>query len=189
MLLRSGVPTRPNRVTWFVWTIVGAMLLASYRAAGATSTLWVPAALVVGTFSIALLSLKFGQGGWRPVDVVCCIGAAVGFLLWRFLASPEAALFSMIGTDFVGLVPTLVKSYREPQGEHRLAWSIAWAGSLLNVCAIGTWEMAVASYPLYLFVGNSAVLLLLVRPGERRRANPISLVSATDRPERARAFR
>ena len=33
--------TKPNRATWWIWTTNGLILLASYYASGAESTVWV----------------------------------------------------------------------------------------------------------------------------------------------------
>src|SRR5690242_18066463 len=40
--------TRPNRATWWIWTVVGAMLSASYYASGSPHAIWVPLSYVVG---------------------------------------------------------------------------------------------------------------------------------------------
>ena len=40
--------TRPNRATWFVLTIVGFLIVASYYASGARETIWIPVSYAVG---------------------------------------------------------------------------------------------------------------------------------------------
>src|SRR5207248_2703381 len=56
--------TRPNRATWWIWAVVGAMLCASSYASGARHALWVPLSYVIGPLATALLALKYGEGGW-----------------------------------------------------------------------------------------------------------------------------
>src|SRR5690242_6850853 len=56
--------TVPNRATWIIWTVVGGMLCASYYAAVARGSIWVPVGYVVGPLVTALLALRYGEGGW-----------------------------------------------------------------------------------------------------------------------------
>src|SRR5262249_40191028 len=68
---------RPTRATWWIWRVVGATLCASAFAAGAGESIWVPVSYVVGPFTVALLSLPGGEGGFSRLDRVCLAGAAV----------------------------------------------------------------------------------------------------------------
>ena len=63
--------TRPNRATWWIWTLVGGMLCASYAASGAQHSIWVPVSYVVGPFITAILSIKYGEGGASRFDRTC----------------------------------------------------------------------------------------------------------------------
>ncbi len=72
---------RPNRASWIIWLIVGFVLLASYKEAGATDALWVSMANVITLGVIVLLSLKYGEGGFGVFDLTCLTAAAFGLLL------------------------------------------------------------------------------------------------------------
>src|SRR5688572_11025851 len=67
--------TKPNRATWWIWTVVGFMLGASYYSSGANNTIWVPVSYIVGPLVTALLSIKYGEGGWNRFDKGCLLGA------------------------------------------------------------------------------------------------------------------
>src|ERR1700730_15252856 len=74
--------TRPNRATWWIWTMVGAMLCASYYASGARHTIWVPISYVVGPLVTALLSVKYGEGGSGRFDRFCLGSTLLSLLAW-----------------------------------------------------------------------------------------------------------
>jgi hypothetical protein len=80
--------------------MVGVMIAFSYRAAGAESTIWVPISYVIGPFGTALLSIKFGEGGWTQLDRACLLGVGIGLILWGVVRSPDLTLGLNIGIDF-----------------------------------------------------------------------------------------
>ena len=61
----------------------------------------------------------------------------------------------------MGFIPTYKKAYLKPKSESRLAWIISSAATLLNLLAVNSWQLNIALYPVYLFVFNTAVLVLL----------------------------
>jgi hypothetical protein len=150
---------RPNRATWIIWTAVGVSLLASYAATGARDTVWVAAANAVAFLSVLLLSIKYGVGGWSGFDAACLAGAAFGFGLWWWFASPLPTLFSGLFIDLVGALPTIKKIWREPDSEDLTAWILFFVANAINILAIEDWGVVVASYPVYM---TSITLFLVV---------------------------
>ncbi|MDO8519474.1 MAG: hypothetical protein Q7T11_04865, partial [Deltaproteobacteria bacterium] len=96
-------------------------------------------------------------------DALCLSAAGIGLLLWWVFNSPLPALYLSMAIDFVGALPTLKKSYLDPQSEDRLTWILFWAANTLNLFAIQQWTLAMAAYPLYLFFISGAILFLLLK--------------------------
>jgi len=156
--------TKPNRASWWIWTVVGFMLGASYYSSGADHTIWVPVSYIIGPFVIAILSLKYGEGGWTRFDRTCVIGAGVSALLWWLLSSPLVALCINIVIDAMGALPTIRKAYRVPEGEDRTAWILFSIANTVNLLAIEEWTFAIVSYPIYMFLTAGLIALLVLRP-------------------------
>jgi len=155
---------RPNRATWIIWTAVGISILLSYSAAGAKETVWVAAANLAAFGLVLILSFKYGEGGWNLFDAVCLGGAAFGFALWWWFQSPLPTLYSGIFVDLIGALPTLRKSYYDPKSEDLLAWVLFFVANALNLLAIREWNLAIASYPVYMsFITFLVMAILLVR--------------------------
>lgn len=155
---------RPNRATWIIWSAVGVSLLASYVAAGARETVWVTAANLAAFVFILILSAKYGVGGWTVFDGLCLFGAAFGFVLWWWFDSPLPTLYSGLFVDFVGALPTIRKSWVQPESEDLLTWVLFVAANALNLFALREWNLVMASYPVYMvFISGLMVAVLVLR--------------------------
>src|SRR3990167_692022 len=134
--------TKPNRATWWVLTLM-----------------------------IAILSIKYGEGKWERLDRVCLFGSVGSFLVWMILRSPFYALAVNVFIDFLALIPTVVKSYLRPWAEDKLAWTLTFVASVLNIFALESWDIAISLYPVYLLLINTIVALCLWRPCGRLSLN------------------
>jgi len=153
--------TSPNRATWFIWAFVSFIMLISYYLSWARNTIWLPLGYAVGSSMIAILSIRYGEGGWTIFDRSCLIGVGLSIALGFMLKSPQVVLFSNILNDFFGMLPTIKKSYLRPQYENKLAWIMFFAGSAANIIAIDNWNFSIATYPIFLFCEIGIVVGLL----------------------------
>jgi hypothetical protein len=160
--------TRPNRATWWIWSMVGVIIALSYRAAGAGATIWVPISYVIGPVITSLFAIKFGEGGWTKLDRICLVGVGIGLILWVLYRSPDLTLGLNIGIDFLGALPTIHKSIHHPEGEDRLAWFLFAIANVLNLLAIDLWVWQIVIYPIYMFLVCTTIFWLLWR-GRRKR--------------------
>lgn len=164
--------TVPNRATWWIWTVVGATQCASYYAAGARDSIWVPIGYVLGPLATALLALRRGEGGWGRFDRACLAGAAGAVGLWWLSGSPLVALLASVGVDAAGALPTLRKTFAEPWTEDGPTWTIFLLANALNLAALDDWSLGGAAYPLYLFGVSLAMVALVYRRGWASGAAP-----------------
>lgn len=156
--------TKPNRATWWILTLVGVMIATSYYAGGARDTMWVAVSYIAGPLIIAILSLWYGEGKWETLDKICLTGAIISAIIWYFSSSALIVLSINLLMDFLGLIPTIKKSYLRPMGEDKIAWTMESFAGTLNMFAIETFTFAIVLYPLYILIINLFVTLLLYRP-------------------------
>ena len=156
--------TKPNRATWWIWTTNGLILLASYYASGAESTVWVAVGYFVGSLLTAVLALRYGEGGWSSFDRSCLLGAASGLLFWWMFNSSIVALVTTLFVDFAGALPTIRKAYRAPETEDRVAWGLFILGNTVNLLAVEAWSFGIAVYPVYMFLASGTIAALVLRP-------------------------
>lgn len=156
--------TSPNRASWSIWASLGIVLAVSNYSAGARETMWLLTAYAVCQITIAVLSLKYGEGGWNAFDGTCLLGAVISIVLWRLFNSPLIAITISIAIDSLGALPTIKKSYLQPETEDLFSWIMFWTAGTLNVCALSKWSVELAAQPVYLFTFNSIVVSLLLIP-------------------------
>ena len=155
--------TKPSRVTWFIWAMLGTILATSYYYSGARTTLWLPAVEAISYITIAILSIKYGVGGWTTIDKIALIGAASSALLWYLSGSPVITLIAALIIDFMAAAPTIYKSFKDPETEDRTAWVLTVIGSIMNFIAINEWSLSIAIYPVYMLTMNGFITILLFR--------------------------
>lgn len=162
--------TKPNRATWWIWTFVGILLGSSYYSVGAHHTIWVPVSYVLGPLVTALLSLRYGVGGWTRLDLTCMVGAGASALLWWHLRSSLSILAINLIIDLLGALPTLRKTYLDPTGEDPLAWTLFLVGNSLNLLAIEKWTLPLTLYPVYMFTPSGLMVLVIFWPRKATKA-------------------
>lgn len=157
--------TRPSRSSWFIWAANSTIIALSYRQAGADFAFIMPIGLAFGAMIIALLSIKYGLGGWSRLDKCCLLGAALGLMAWGLSNDPMAALLINIGVNLAGTLPTVRKAYLLPETESRPAWFLFYLGTVVNLIAIREWSFSMAVYPVYMVLIIGLVThLVLGRP-------------------------
>jgi hypothetical protein len=157
--------TKPNRVTWWILTFIGLMIASSYYFTGGRATMWIALSYVLGPLITAILSLKYGEGTRLELMDKWCLAVAIGSVaIWYVSQSAILALFINIFLDFVGILPTIKKSYFRPEGEDRMAWTIESLATIINLFAIERAVFIIAFYPVYLFAINGVVTVLLYKP-------------------------
>ncbi len=160
--------SRPHFVTWFLWTILGALSAASYAASGAPGpTLIVPVIYVFGPLLTALLAYRYGDLGYNRFDLSCFFAGLSGILLWLLTDNPKLTLYLLLLIDFFGALPTLKKVAFDPHSENLPAWSLFAIGGAVNLLTIPAGSLSenfvIAAYPIYLFFITSLVTLLSLR--------------------------
>lgn len=156
--------TIPNQTTWLILTVVGILIAASYYSVGARDTIWVPVAYILGPLITFILSLKYGVKSWSLFDKTCLILSAVSILVWLLSGNPLFTLLINIFIDFLGILPTVRKTYMDPISEDLLTWILVTIESILNLLAISEWNFSIYIYPIYMLFFNSLIMLLILLP-------------------------
>lgn len=153
--------TRPNRASWFIWAFAEGLTFASYGAAGADATLYIAAAYMTGTFTVACLALRNGQGGAGVLDMLCLFGAAISLIPWLVYGSAELALYMIIFVDALAIFPTLLKSIQDPESEDKSYWLLMLLAAAVNLLAVHTWAPSISAFPIYCLIGSGAIVTAL----------------------------
>ncbi|HSW79979.1 MAG TPA: hypothetical protein VLG47_04340 [Candidatus Saccharimonadales bacterium] len=156
--------TKPHRSAFLIWTVLGTIAFLTQAANGATWSLLLTAADTLVTLAIFLFAIKYGTGGYSKRDIGALLLAGIGLIIWYFTKQPMTALLITIGVDAIGAVLTIIKTYEDPQSETFSSWLLASLGGLFAALAVGELSFALLVYPLYIFIANGAVdVVILIR--------------------------
>lgn len=161
---------RPQRMSWFIWTVILALGLWSYVASGGEDSAW----LIVGDLAVTAVVFGFslwrGSGGGSRLDLVCLGIAIVGITVWQMTGESIIGVSGAMLADAVAMMPTLTKALREPMSESASTFAFSASASVCGILAVGSWNLPVLSYPAYLFIANfTTALTILVGQYQVRR--------------------
>ena len=150
--------TKPERGSWFIWTVLGFIAFFSQLSKGATDSLWLTGGQTVAVFIIFLLSFKYGYGGLGRRDVKALIGAGIGLILWYLTREATFALLFVILVDSIGTLLTLLKSYKDPESETLSTWVLSGTSGIFGMLAVGSFNLILLAYPLYIILANYVIV-------------------------------
>lgn len=112
-VLRSD--TRPNLVTWFLWTLAPMIVFAAQLRSGVCSVALFT--LMVGLCPLAVLVAGLKKGNFRPTkfDLACGGMSLLALMLWQLTGSGLVAVGLSIVADGAAATPTITKAYRDPR--------------------------------------------------------------------------
>jgi hypothetical protein len=156
--------TRPQRVSWAVWAVIGVLGYGTASAGGAGAGAYVAGVYMVAciaTFAVSLAP-RYGKPGGARYDWPLGAIAIAGLVLWRSGALPDDAGAALaVGCDGIALWPTMRGALQAPRSESRGAWTADVVGNTMAVGALNSHAFASAAYPVYLLVATAVIAGIL----------------------------
>lgn len=156
--------TKPERASWFIWLVLGGIAFASQLAKGATDSLWFVGTSTAAVLIVALLSVRYGVGGFTRRDGVALAIAGSGLVVWYFTDEAVYALFIVIAVDAIGSLLTFLKACRDPETETVSAWFLSGTAGFFALLAVGSWNPILLAYPAYIMTANYLIVGALLWP-------------------------
>jgi len=162
---------QPNRITWILWSIapmIGFFAQLSQH---------------VGLQSILTFSIGFGpllvlaasfinrKSYWQltAFDYLCGSISLLALVLWVLTGQGMVALILSIIADLSAAVPTIKKSYLEPESESGVPFLLGALAALITLLTIKTWTVSESAFGVYVFLSDSLIAALVLLPTVRLR--------------------
>ena len=153
--------TRPHRGTWLIWGVLAIVVCLSQYADGASWSLVMAGVQAVLTSVIFGLSIRWGEGGLSPAEMVMIAIAGAGVAGWILADEPLVATACVVAADLIGAAMMVPKTYRDPESETLVTFAFASLGGALAAGAVGAVDVSLLLYPVYYCVINGAIALLI----------------------------
>ena len=161
---------QPNKVSWFLWTLAPLIAFAAEikQGVGIQSIMtfsvgFVPLVIFIASFFNRKSFWKLAR-----LDFSCGLLSLLGLLFWYLTQSGNIAIFFSILSDGLASVPTIIKSYREPESESGGVYFFGIINAGIALLTIKDWNFAHYSFPLYiLFVDVLIFVLIKFRLGKK----------------------
>lgn len=156
--------TKPNRITFVMWSL--APFIGSAAAIYENGWQWsVLPVFTAGLCPLTILICSFmtKEAYWKlhVSDYACGFLSLMALVLWQTTQQPSIAILFAILSDGLAAVPTLKKSWTNPETETPIAYiggAIAPASSFL---VIQTWAFSEVAFPAYLFAISFTIALTI----------------------------
>lgn len=154
---------KPHRTTRLVILATTCLTTLSLIIQHDQTALWLSLVSTIQAVIIFSLSIKYGIGGWTTRDIACLTIAGIGILAWQTTQNPSMALYFAILADFIGMLPTIIKTLHNPETELWYFFGIDTLAGIFNLLAMPHFTVHTVTFPFYIVCINGLVALLAVR--------------------------
>jgi hypothetical protein len=156
--------TKPNKVTWLLWALAP-MLAVSAQLKQGVGLIALPS--FMAGFNPALIFIasfvnKKSQWNIGKLDITCGLLSLGGLILWQVTQVPNIAILFAIIADGLAALPTIIKSYTNPETENSVAFYAGSFSALTALLTIKVWDFAHFGFPTYL-ASVCIILVLLIQ--------------------------
>ncbi|MFZ2072253.1 MAG: hypothetical protein WA101_03470 [Minisyncoccia bacterium] len=157
--------TKPNLVSFFIWTLapfIGVFL--QLKAGAGLSTLSVFMAgfcpLLVLLFSI------FNKNSYWKItrfDLICGLISLLALVLYVFTHKLGISILFAIVSDGLASIPTIKKSWNFPETETSSIFIAGLISNVLSLLIIKNWIFSIYSFSVYLIIINIIIIFSIYR--------------------------
>lgn len=146
--------TKPNRITWFIWAFVPLIAFCAQIQKGVGWQSLMTFMVGFGPLLVFASSLVNKKAYWKitRLDVSCGILSIMALILWAVTKDGEIAIALSILADLLAGLPTLIKSYRDPESENSDVYRNSALSGAITLLTVKTWTFANFGFALYIFV-------------------------------------
>jgi len=157
--------TKPNRVSWFLWSVAPLIATAAALADGVRLAVLPVFMSGFAPFLIFILSFFNKQSYWKLniFDYLCGLCSVLALVLWAITNQPLVAIVFAVLADGFAAIPTLYKAWKFPETESVEAYSTGVINAGTSFFAISTWTLSSLAFPIYLLFINTLLTIIVSR--------------------------
>ncbi len=144
---------QPNRVTWFLWALAPLIAFTAQIQEGVGLEAVLTFSVGFNPLLVFLASFLNKKAQWKltKFDFICGGLSILGLILWFITKDPIMAIVFAILADTLAALPTVVKSWKEPETENYWPFLTAIINSGIALLIVKDWNFATAGFTIYIF--------------------------------------
>lgn len=145
---------KPNRVTWFLWALAPLIAFSAELEKGVGLTALMTFMAGFNPLMILIASFVNKQSYWKLNKMDYFYGSISIFaiIIWKITGEGNLAILFAILADGFASIPTVIKSYHQPETESSSIYLFAMINSGIALLTIKDWTFAHYSFPAYIFL-------------------------------------
>jgi hypothetical protein len=158
--------TKPNRVTWILWTIAPLVgVYISYRNGVAFPLLLSTCMAGFSPLLVVIASYANKKSYWKTTDFdyICGALSLCAIVLWITTHNAVLSLAAAIVADACAGIPTVIKAWNASTTETVSPYLYGMVNQVLTFLAITQFSFTNTSFPLYFILINSLIIWGIVR--------------------------
>ncbi|MBU1033768.1 hypothetical protein KKI22_02335 [Patescibacteria group bacterium] len=154
---------KPNRVSWFLWTLAPMIAFAAEIDKGVGLTALMTFMTGFNPLLIVIASFINKKSYWKlnKMDYVYGSISVFAILIWKLTGEGNLAILFSIVADAFASIPTIIKSYREPETENSTSFLFFTINAGITILTIKVWTFAHWGFPIYIFILCATIYLLV----------------------------
>jgi len=154
---------KPNKVTWFIWALAPLITFFAEIKQGVGIQSLLPFMVGFIPFAVFLASFVNKKAYWKIgyLDLACGSLALTGLVLWQITKVGNIAIALSILSDLLAGLPTVIKSYREPETENYVLYLTNAIFAGITLLTIKVWSFEQFAFPLYIFLIALIIAILI----------------------------
>lgn len=153
----------PHAYTWFIWSIVSCVIFFGQVAKGAGVGAIPTAASEVFTILIFFFSLKNGFKHVRKIDHLFLALALLGLIPWALTKDPTISVIIVVAIDLVAFVPTLRKTYKHPETETPVLYSMNVLRHGMMLFSLQAYNIATMLHSFSMIITNTMMTIFIAK--------------------------
>jgi hypothetical protein len=156
--------TKPNRVTWFLWALAPLVAFSAELSKGVGLESLMTFMVGFGPALVFIASFVNKKAYWKitRLDYFCGAISVLGLILWLILREGDIAISAAIVADAAASLPTIRKSFTNPETESPWVFLGASISAVITLLAIEHFTLASAGFPVYILL-CCLILFVLIR--------------------------
>jgi hypothetical protein len=145
---------KPNRVSWLLWGLAPLIAFSAQITEGVGISSLMTFMVGFLPLTVFLASFINRKAYWQitRLDIACGLLSLAALALWAVTRKGDIAIALSIAADGLAAVPTILKSWKEPETEDYRVFLCATISTVITLLTLQEWKFAVYGFPVYILL-------------------------------------